>query len=530
MSFTRLSPIQLTRSGRALRALCLTSLPLSTLVYQPGVQLSIAVLWLLWAIMHLEAKRNLAQLSQLSSEWEHLGARLTCARGDQLEVILALTNPHRFALSELELRLRAQEGLSAPLLLSLAPGARLKIPVCLEGRRLGEAKLWGVELIWTGPLHLTRAHILRSLPLRYLVTPNRGHGQLLYRQAETARGDGRNRHARTQEGDFQELRAYQMGDELKRVAWRSSARRGELMSKVYEEPRQRRLLIAVDVGPLMRELNPSGQRAITSAIEIAYAELHRARNFEVGLILFDHRLIGALAPSGRPLNHYTQLLQYASQVYESDCVELDQQHLIALLGEHLYFSGIDSARLGGFEHVRSGARELILANEYWSEAIEQHTGSAVVHTHSYPLGLSSHHWRTRHLSACLTLGLHVPYRQSSRYGDSAKGLQALVSQAQRWGVTELLILSNAERLESPNDLYPLRAWAKRGGQLTWCDLSSASSSHHPLPALPHLYDPQALLSTLRGYGKVLRVPSLSEGPREALNAPPATFGVAQPRP
>lgn len=526
MAFTRKHPIQLNDSGKAIRSLSTLSLTLATLIYQPGLIFFLAILWLFWIVLHLEGKRSLESLAQLQSEWEVSATPRICIRGQQLEVILILKNPHSFSLVGLQIQLRAQEGLSHPLYFNLLPHERLKIPVTLEGRDIGDVFLWGIELSWSGPLHTYQLLIQRSLPLKYHVTPNLAIGRSLYLQAATAQGDGRGKRERTPEGNFQELRAYQKGDELKRVAWRASAKSGKLLSKVYEEPRQRRVLIALDVGPTMRALLPSGERALTYAIEVAYSEITRARDTEVGLVLFDHRLIGELSPSAQPSSYYAQLLQYAAQVYESDCLELDQQHLIALLGEYLYFSGIDSARLGGFEHIRSGVDQLILGNEYWSEAIDHHINEAILSTYDYPRGLSSHHWRTRYLSACLMFGLHLPYRQSSRYGSTAAVFHALIKKSQAWGITELLILSHADRLEVANDLFPLRSWAKRGGQLTWCDFATPLQNPQELPDLPKLINPRSLVSSISLNGKVLQAVLPNAQLRGKLNMPPARFGDA----
>lgn len=52
--------------------------------------------------------------------------------------------------------------------------------------------------------------------------------------------------------DFEEVRAYQPGDDFRSVDWRVTARTGRLHTKVFLEEREHALLVAVDAGPTMR--------------------------------------------------------------------------------------------------------------------------------------------------------------------------------------------------------------------------------------------------------------------------------------
>ncbi len=52
--------------------------------------------------------------------------------------------------------------------------------------------------------------------------------------------------------EFEEVRGYQPGDDIRTVDWRVSARTGRLHTKVFLEEREHALLVAVDAGPTMR--------------------------------------------------------------------------------------------------------------------------------------------------------------------------------------------------------------------------------------------------------------------------------------
>jgi len=52
--------------------------------------------------------------------------------------------------------------------------------------------------------------------------------------------------------EFDEVRAYQPGDDARCIDWRVSARRGRVYTKLFHEDRERPVLLLVDAGPSMR--------------------------------------------------------------------------------------------------------------------------------------------------------------------------------------------------------------------------------------------------------------------------------------
>jgi uncharacterized protein (DUF58 family) len=52
--------------------------------------------------------------------------------------------------------------------------------------------------------------------------------------------------------EFDEVRAYQPGDDVRCIDWRVTARRGRVYTKLFHEDRERPLLLLVDAGPSMR--------------------------------------------------------------------------------------------------------------------------------------------------------------------------------------------------------------------------------------------------------------------------------------
>src|SRR5438105_13844791 len=70
--------------------------------------------------------------------------------------------------------------------------------------------------------------------------------------------------------DFFALREYEMGDDLRRVHWRSTARTGELMLRQDEMPWESRATILLDNRPSTHS-GDSFERAVEAAASIATA-------------------------------------------------------------------------------------------------------------------------------------------------------------------------------------------------------------------------------------------------------------------
>ena len=78
---------------------------------------------------------------------------------------------------------------------------------------------------------------------RESLSVSRSQQNEMRRRARTRRGIGRS---------FESLREYQNGDELRDVCWTASARRGKLVTRLYESERSQPIWIVIDSGRLMR--------------------------------------------------------------------------------------------------------------------------------------------------------------------------------------------------------------------------------------------------------------------------------------
>jgi len=102
--------------------------------------------------------------------------------------------------------------------------------------------------------------------------------------------------------EFEALKEYVQGDEVRRVDWKASARRAKLMVRNYQLERGQELLILVDCGRRMRAAETEGEaagwtkldRALDAALELAAVAL--SKGDRVGVAGFERDLVAYVAP------------------------------------------------------------------------------------------------------------------------------------------------------------------------------------------------------------------------------------------
>ena len=103
------------------------------------------------------------------------------------------------------------------------------------------------------------------------------------------RGEGR---------DFESLREYVPGDELRHVSWSATARRGKLTTRQYQIERDQTVLVALDAGRLMTA-RVEGESKFDTAIHAALALMSAARRAgdHAGVVVFGRRVKAYVPPS-----------------------------------------------------------------------------------------------------------------------------------------------------------------------------------------------------------------------------------------
>jgi uncharacterized protein (DUF58 family) len=130
------------------------------------------------------------------------------------------------------------------------------------------------------------------------------------------RGEGR---------EFESLRDYVRGDELRHISWSATARRGKLTTRQYQIERDQTILIALDGGRLMTariEQETKLDSAVHAALALMSAAARAGDNS--GLLVFGRKIKSFLPPS-RGRDHMDAALEALYSV-EPEMIEPSYSH------------------------------------------------------------------------------------------------------------------------------------------------------------------------------------------------------------
>jgi uncharacterized protein (DUF58 family) len=125
------------------------------------------------------------------------------------------------------------------------------------------------------------------------------------------RGEGR---------EFESMRDYVRGDELRHISWTATARRGKLTTRQYQIERDQTILIALDAGRLMTARIES-ETKLDSAVHATLALISAAARAgdNAGLVVFGRKIKNYLPPS-RGRDHIESALE-ALYAVEPEMIE-----------------------------------------------------------------------------------------------------------------------------------------------------------------------------------------------------------------
>jgi uncharacterized protein (DUF58 family) len=134
--------------------------------------------------------------------------------------------------------------------LDLPPGRRTTVTTTLSPQRRGDFRGGLVTIRSRGPLGLAARQRSLPAPLTVRVLPpflSRRHlPEKLSRLREL---DGQHRSMlRGQGTEFDSLRTYVLGDDIRSIDWRSSARHADVLIRTWRPERDRRIVIVLDTG------------------------------------------------------------------------------------------------------------------------------------------------------------------------------------------------------------------------------------------------------------------------------------------
>jgi uncharacterized protein (DUF58 family) len=134
--------------------------------------------------------------------------------------------------------------------LSVPAGGAASLATTLAPRRRGDVAAGRVTVRSLGPLRLAGRQGSHQAPWSVRVLPPFGSRKHLPEKLARLRQlDGQHRSLlRGQGSEFDSLREYVVGDDVRSIDWRSSARRGDVMVRTWRPERDRRILIVLDTG------------------------------------------------------------------------------------------------------------------------------------------------------------------------------------------------------------------------------------------------------------------------------------------
>jgi len=202
----------------------------------------------------------------------------------------------------------------------------------------GDAQLGDCYVRYQSVLHIAERWVRASLGQMVRIYPNleeaKRHSIYLLRSRQIAM---EKRHSRMRGigREFESLREYQSGDEYRDICWTAAARRGKLVTRVYQIERSQTVWIVIDSGRLMRarvggfsKLGLSKlDHAVNSALSLAQVALYSGDR--VGLVAYG-RVIRQQLPAAKGSAHLRQLIEQLALVHEEIC-EADHLHMAARL-------------------------------------------------------------------------------------------------------------------------------------------------------------------------------------------------------
>lgn len=175
--------------------------------------------------------------------------------------------------------------------------------------RLGFAERWAVALI---------SQTVRVLPD---LEQARQHALYLIRTRQVELERRRRRRLRGQGREFESLREYRQGDDMRDISWTATARRHNLTTRVFEVERSQAIWIVLDAGRLLRaeiHQEKSDLRlakldyAVNAALSLAQVAVQCGDR--VGLLAYG-RSIQHNLPAGRGASHIRNFVESLAQVH-----------------------------------------------------------------------------------------------------------------------------------------------------------------------------------------------------------------------
>ncbi len=219
------------------------------------------------------------------------------------------------------------------LILKVAPKSEATGIYQIRPMRRGDVTLGDCYVRYQSVFRIAEKWVRASLSQTVRIYPNledaKRHSIFLLRSRQIAVEKRRSR-MRGIGREFESLREYRLGDEYRDICWTAAARRGKLVTRVYQIERSQTVWIVIDSGRLMRARVDGFSKldhAVNSALSLAQVALYSGDR--VGLVAYG-RSIRQQLPAEKGSAHLRQFIEQLALVNE-ETSEADHLHMAGRL-------------------------------------------------------------------------------------------------------------------------------------------------------------------------------------------------------
>jgi uncharacterized protein (DUF58 family) len=180
--------------------------------------------------------------------------------GVRTQATLALDTGRRQRLDVYDLHPGDWTGEGLPRRLDLRPGIATSVDYHLTPQARGDREFAGTQLRLHSPWRLFRRDVVVGAPQRVRVYPNFAPLAkfALFSSEQASRLVGAHLKRRRGEGtDFHQMREYRVGDSLRQIDWKATARTRRLVSREYQDERNQQVVLMLDTGRRLMAREPA---------------------------------------------------------------------------------------------------------------------------------------------------------------------------------------------------------------------------------------------------------------------------------
>jgi len=223
--------------------------------------------------------------------------------------------------------------------LRVKAGATAEARYAVMSAERGDVRLGRIFLRFQSPLGLAERWAVAETQQTIRVLPNleQARRQTLYLiRSRKVELEKRRRRQRGIGREFDSLREYREGDELRDISWTATARRRHLITRVFQMERSQNVWLVLDAGRLLRaQVHEPGNAprfskldyAVNAALSLAQVALYCGDR--VGLLAYGHRIQQNLS-AGRGAHHVRAIVESLAQV-RAEALESDHGRAVRAL-------------------------------------------------------------------------------------------------------------------------------------------------------------------------------------------------------